>query len=73
MTENVWVPKQLVKVGSWVAVQYHEVNVLNLEQAVVDAQTALEQEAELHTDDCGWWGDWHACNCGAFDTTSSNL
>jgi len=67
MNENVWVPKRMVYVGPWAAVQYHEVDVAQLEQAVVDAQVALEQEAENHTDDCNWWQDWHACNCGAFD------
>ena len=20
-----------------------------------------------HHLDCGWWGDWHNCNCGAID------
>jgi hypothetical protein len=21
----------------------------------------------IHTADCPWHNDWHACNCGAFD------
>ena len=20
-----------------------------------------------HNDSCGWWKDWHSCNCGLFD------
>ena len=65
--ETAWVPWQRVFVGSWTAIQFQEVNVSQLEQALVSAQVALEEEAQEHTDECSWWQDWHACNCGAND------
>lgn len=63
----VFVPWQELEVAGHRAIEYREVNISELERRVEMKQTALEQEAELHTDDCGWWQDWHACNCGAFD------
>lgn len=70
--ETTWVGWQRVFVGPWQAIQFQEVNVQELEQALLSAQVALEEEAEEHTDECSWWQDWHQCNCGAFDSTSSS-
>jgi hypothetical protein len=55
------------KVGPWNAIVYHQVEKSYLDQLKSDNQAAFEQEAEVHPDDCLWWQDWHACNCGAFD------
>lgn len=68
----VWVASKLVNVGPWQAIQFQEVNIAQLEQTLMEAQVALDEEAEEHKDECSWWQDWHSCNCGAFDSTSSS-
>ena len=58
----------IVTVGPWRAVEYRE---FDMEHQIALAQEALEQEFELHPDDCPWWEDWHRCSCGAFDVKDS--
>jgi len=55
-----------VFVGPYSALQF----LLVPDAANAERQTALEQEAELHTDDCSWWGDWSACSCGGSSLSS---
>lgn len=65
--EKAMVGLSMIKVGPWAAVQYHEVDVAQVRTSSRLCSSCLKQEAELHTDDCAWWQDWHQCNCGAFD------
>ena len=70
--DTAWVNWNTFYVGPHMAYQLRPVSLLELIKQQEEDQVALEQEAEKHSEDCGWWQDWHACSCGAFDTTSSN-
>ena len=65
--ENVIFGMSFTKLGPWNAIVYHQVTQAYLDQLKSDNQAILEEEAEIHTDECDWWHDWHQCNCGAFD------
>lgn len=60
--EKTMVGVTLTKVGPWNAIVYQEMT----KQEQEDLVEYLSEEAACHTDDCNWWTDWHACNCGAF-------
>lgn len=71
--EKVWVKWNTVFVGSYKAFQFKEVSLLEAVKHLEEDQITLEEEAEKHPDDCLWWQDWHACNCGAFDVKENQL
>ena len=33
----------------------------------LDSEISNVEYKEDHPINCSWWGDWHQCNCGAFD------
>jgi len=63
---SMWIARKMVYIGPYPAFQYEEVTKEKLEQMAMEAQILLEEEAHRHTENCDWWQDWHACNCGGF-------
>ena len=66
-SENVILGRSFTKVGPWNAIVFHQVTQAYLNQLESDNQALLEEESQIHTDECNWWHDWHECSCGAFD------
>ena len=66
--EKIWVEWNTFYIGPHLAIQLKQESLSEMLRRNEEDQIALEQEAELHPDSCAWWEDWHACNCGAFNT-----
>lgn len=60
--ETAMVGLSMIKIGPWNAIVYQEMSKVQQEQLI----EYLSEEAACHEDNCAWWRDWHACNCGAF-------
>jgi hypothetical protein len=66
-SDKIIVPVNATRVGPWDAIVYQEADQRYLDELISTNQAILEQEAEIHPEDCPWWHDWHRCSCGAFD------
>lgn len=62
--DNIYEVYAAIKVGPWRALQMREISRVEYDFRLSEAQSLLE-ESEDHTDECGWWNDWNACDCGA--------
>lgn len=63
VNDSVFEVYSTIKVGPWRALQMREISRVEYDSRLSETQRLLE-EAQGHTDECGWWSDLNICDCG---------